>query len=293
MKVDISPGKYVLALSGGVDSMVLLDILSKHEHLELIAAHYNHGIRAAATRDEDFVRAIAKDYGLLFEAGHGKLGPLASEAEAREARYAFLAQVKQKYEADAIITAHHQDDLIETALINILRGTGPKGLIAIASSKDILRPLLPYPKEAILNYANQEKLEWVEDETNEDIRYLRNYIRRELVPRMSQAEREKTLSHIDKIKHVHRELELVISKLSKKVLIDERTINRSSFISLPPEIANSFLYFWFNELNVSDIDRKTITRLSTVLKTGAVGSQHKIKNGNYLKLSKKEAYFTS
>jgi len=292
MKVNILPGKYILAVSGGVDSMTLLDLLAKQKDLELVVAHFNHGIRVSSGHDEDFVRHKAKSYNLAFEPGHGNLGPLASETSARRARYNFLKRILEKHKADAIITAHHQDDLIETALINTLRGTGPKGLIAIASNKGVLRPLLPYSKREILAYAKQQNLDWVEDETNEDTRYLRNYIRNQLMPKMNQAERKEILAQIEKVAATHQKIESVIAKISQKVLIDEKTMNRSSFISLPSEVANNLLLSWLNQLKIRDIDRKTIIRLSIALKTGAAGSQHKIKNGSYLKLTKKEAYFT-
>lgn len=293
MRVNILPGKYILAVSGGVDSVSLLDLLAQKDGVQLVVAHFNHGIRPAASRDEAFVRALAAKYNLVFEIGYGELGPDASEAEARQARYSFLKQIKEKHEADAIITAHHQDDLLETALINTLRGTGPKGLIAITANTKVIRPLLPFSKKEIVSYANQQKLDWVEDETNEDTRFLRNYIRKDLIPKMSQKERKEILNHIDRVKQIHQELERVIAKISHKVLIDEKTIDRSTFICLPPEIADSFLHFWLNNLSVNNIDRKTITRLSTILKTGTAGSRHKVKNGAYLKLSKKEAFFTS
>lgn len=141
MRVNILPGKYIVAVSGGVDSTVLLDLLTQKDGVQLVVAHFNHGIRPAANRDEAFVRALAAKYDLPFEVGHGELGPRASEADARQARYSFLKQIEEKHEAYALITAHHQDDMIETALINTVRGTGPKGLIAITASTGVLRPL--------------------------------------------------------------------------------------------------------------------------------------------------------
>src|SRR5690606_5271626 len=106
--IKIRPGKYVVAVSGGVDSMVLLDLLRQKPKLELIVAHFDHGIRPDSAEDRKLVQRVAKHYDLPFVYAEGKLGPKASEALAREARYAFLRRVQAEQGAEAIITAHHQ-----------------------------------------------------------------------------------------------------------------------------------------------------------------------------------------
>src|SRR4051812_6590366 len=111
MEVSMPAGRYVLAVSGGVDSMVLLHILSTTDEVELIVAHFNHGIRQDSDKDEELVKDAAKQYGLQIEIANGKLGPTASEEQARTARYKFLNSIQKKYKAVAIITAHHEDDL--------------------------------------------------------------------------------------------------------------------------------------------------------------------------------------
>src|SRR5688572_27728765 len=133
MKINVAPGKYIVAVSGGVDSMVLLHLLSQHSQSELIVAHFDHGIRPDSAEDRKLVEKTAKKYGLEFVYREGELGPGASEAEAREARYGFLQIIKVKHNAKAIVTAHHQDDMLETAIINMLRGTGRKGLSSLVS----------------------------------------------------------------------------------------------------------------------------------------------------------------
>src|SRR5690348_16932946 len=113
MDISIKPGKYIVAVSGGVDSMVLLNLLAKSKGLDLIIAHFEHGIRSDSKEDLELVRAAAAHYGLPFVWEHGHLGPNASEAAAREARYTFLRRVRAEHAAKAIVTAHHQDDLLE------------------------------------------------------------------------------------------------------------------------------------------------------------------------------------
>jgi tRNA(Ile)-lysidine synthase len=122
MAILIHPGKYVVAVSGGVDSVVLLDHLAGHPEYELVVAHFDHGIRDDSREDEAFVRSLAEKYNVPFESKREDLGKQASEELARDRRYAFLRSVAGKHNAQ-IITAHHADDAVETIAINLLRGT--------------------------------------------------------------------------------------------------------------------------------------------------------------------------
>src|SRR5689334_19288064 len=126
MITDVQPGKYVLAVSGGVDSMVLLHALQGRPGVKLVVAHYDHGIRPDSHEDRHLVQVVAAQHGLPFEYEEDWLGWGTSEETAREARYNFLERTRQRHKSDAIITAHHQDDVLETAIINLLRGTGRK-----------------------------------------------------------------------------------------------------------------------------------------------------------------------
>ena len=169
--------KYVVAVSGGVDSAVLLDILSKKPGLDLIVAHFDHGIRDDSKSDAIFVANLAKEYNLPFETKREELGSEVSEEKARDRRYEFLRVVAKKHDAK-LVTAHHSDDVIETIAINLSRGTGWRGLAVLDS--DIVRPLTDMSKSEIINYAKKNRLEWREDSTNAGDKYLRNRIRRKI-----------------------------------------------------------------------------------------------------------------
>ena len=180
--------KYLVAVSGGIDSVVLLDMLVRVGKYELIVAHFDHGIREDSAADARFVAGLAKQYQLPFTTRREELGKEASEERARERRYVFLRKEARKREA-VIVTAHHLDDGVETIAINLTRGTGWRGL-AVFGAADIRRPLLHFSKEDIREYANDKRLEWVEDSTNESDVYLRNRLRR----RISQlTEEDKTI----------------------------------------------------------------------------------------------------
>lgn len=167
--------KYVIAVSGGVDSVVLLDMLSKKPGLELIVAHFDHGIRIDSADDAEFVKNLAVKYGLPFETTREELGVNASEEFARDRRYKFLKIVAGKYGAK-IATAHHADDVIETIAINLTRGTGWRGLAGV-DLEYITRPLTHITKSEIRQYADKHDLEWREDSSNSSDKYLRNRIR--------------------------------------------------------------------------------------------------------------------
>lgn len=297
MKIEVPRGKYVVAVSGGVDSMVLLHLLMQQDQftvdsLQLTVAHFNHGMRADADQDEEFVSQTAQKYHLPFEVGHGRLGPGASEATARKVRYQFLNGVKQKHRADAIITAHHQDDVIETAILNIMRGTGRRGLTAIFENPNILRPLLNYSKKSIITYARQKKLQWREDPTNKDTKYLRNYIRAEIVPKLSANQRQHLLRGLDQMAVTNRLINQEIATLSQKIVNGDRII-RSAFITLPTEVGNELLMHFLRSKGLRDFDKRTIERLSVAIKTAKKGTKHDVQHGAYMEVMPSEVHLVA
>src|SRR5437868_6802867 len=147
-------GKYVLAVSGGADSMALLDLMATAagEHgYELVVGHFDHGLRPDSSADRRFVQGEAARHGLDFIYHEAHLRR-ASEAAARDARYAWLEQGRAKSGAASIVIAHHQDDLIETSLLNLARGIGRRGLAPMQKSAP-LRPLLQLSRAQLRSYA--------------------------------------------------------------------------------------------------------------------------------------------
>jgi tRNA(Ile)-lysidine synthase len=219
-----------------VDSMVLLDMLRRQPGLELVVAHADHGIRADAAEDEVLVRGYAHTYHLRYVAKRLMLGLGTSEAAARTARYNFLQQCRKNEDAIAIITAHHQDDMIETALITIMRGTGWRGLAPFMPQRDVLRPLLILTKNDIIGYARKHRVPWREDSTNTDESYLRNYIRHTLIPTLDQKSmvwRTVFLQHIRK----QQQLRAKITKCLDTLLGGRSVLSRYNIIMHPPEIS--------------------------------------------------------
>jgi tRNA(Ile)-lysidine synthase len=270
MKVDMQPGTYVVAVSGGVDSMVLLDILRKHPGLKLVVAHFDHGIRHDSSIDKDIVKQVAHKHNLPFVYHQAKLGPGTSEEVARKARYEFLHKVREASGARAIITAHHHDDLLETAVINMLRGTGRKGLSALKSQHTIHRPLLHAEKEAIRDYAKDQGLQWREDVTNEDTKYLRNYVRHRILTNFSDKDRQKLREIIERIAEVNDELD---TQLMNYLHVQTRAgkLDRHTFLRLPHGVAKEVMAAWLRHHGIRDFDQKTLERLVIRAKTLAPG----------------------
>lgn len=257
--------KYIVAVSGGVDSVVLLDMLMSgtlQKPEKIIVAHFDHGIRPESEADARFVKALAKKYDLTFEEKRVELGKNASEAEAREKRYEFLRHVAQKHDA-TIVTAHHQDDLIETIAINLQRGTGWRGL-AVLGSSTIIRPLLEYRKSDLYDYALTHNLEWVEDETNVSETYLRNRLRRTLYRELPKSRREKLLRYWNKQLKLRADIEAE----DKKILGEDTPLSRYFFTHIDEEVAAELLR---NSLK-SVITRPQTMRLLHAIKTAKPGT---------------------
>lgn len=176
----------LVAVSGGIDSVVLLDMLVKRGE-KVVVAHFDHGIRQDSSTDAQFVKELAAQYNVPFVTMREELGERASEALARTRRYRFLRDQATRLGA-TIVTAHHADDVIETIAINLTRGTGWRGL-AVLNSGDVARPLLHKTKAELYEYALANRLEWVEDSTNENEYYLRNRIRKNIARQLDSSKK--------------------------------------------------------------------------------------------------------
>jgi tRNA(Ile)-lysidine synthase len=285
MKIDVEAGIYVMAVSGGVDSVVLLDLLAKKEGVQLIVAHFDHGMRTDARADRLFVQRLAKKYGLPFIFDEGQLGQDVSENIARAARYKFLDQVKKAARADGIITAHHQDDMIETAIINLLRGTGRRGLTALKSNDTLLRPMLHATKEDILAYARARGLAWHEDSTNIDTRYLRNYVRHKIVPRFTTGDQQKFLGHIEHLVVLNRDIDAaLVNHLHIHPALDK--LDRHWFIMLPHSVASEVMYDWLRGHGVKDLTKNFVEKLIVASKTLQTGKKIDIDKTHVLAINK-------
>jgi tRNA(Ile)-lysidine synthase len=184
--LGLPPGRAVVAVSGGPDSVVLLDLLSRSRDLhglDLVVGHVDHGIHPDSAEVAEMVRALGSSYGLPVHVGRLALGASTGETRARAERYIWLEALRTQLEAGIIFTAHHADDQIETVLMRVLAGSGPAGLAGMGSiSGRLARPLLGVPREELTRYLDEAGLNaWI-DPANRDPRHFRSWIRSELLP---------------------------------------------------------------------------------------------------------------
>lgn len=194
-KIGVNPGDRILvALSGGADSMVLLDLLlqvAEGLKLDMSAAHLDHGMRAESATDADFVRDFCCERGVPLTVARRDVPRLAErrkqglEEAAREERRAFLRETAGLEGCRFIALGHHRDDQAETFLHRLLRGSGLSGLAGMRLRSDpFIRPLLPFSQNDILEYLADRKLPHVEDPSNADTMFTRNRLRHELLPHL-------------------------------------------------------------------------------------------------------------
>lgn len=190
--------KILVGVSGGADSMCLLDVLQKaqqHMNFQLIAVHVNHKLRGEeSNRDELFVKKYCEQKGIAFIAKsidvekHAKKYAKSIEQAARELRYALFDEIMQKEKATVLAVAHHKDDQAETVLMHIARGSSLKGARGMAlKSGYILRPLLNFTRKDIEQYNKENKVPSIKDSSNDDINYSRNFFRHKVIPDMEKV----------------------------------------------------------------------------------------------------------
>jgi tRNA(Ile)-lysidine synthase len=229
-----SDTKFILAVSGGVDSVVLVDLFAK-TNLDFVIAHCNFKLRGQESeRDEQFVKALAVKYAkeIFIKCFDTKTyadeHKVSIQVAARDLRYNWFAELQStvsNQRLTAIVTAHHQNDNIETVLINFFRGTGIQGLTGINSfdgERKILRPLLLFKKEELLQYATDNSLTFVEDSSNTTNKYTRNNFRNQIIPLVKQhfpSAEENLLNNIQRLHEVELLYNESVEKYKKSLIV--------------------------------------------------------------------------
>ena len=227
----------VLGISGGPDSMCLLHVLislKEKYNLKLVCAHINHGLRIESNEEKIFVENFCQNNGIIFE--YLKIDNYKnnkfSEEEARRKRYAFFEELIKKYNAKYLMTAHHGDDLIETVMMRMVRGSTLSGFIGIPkiSSNEkykIVRPLLYLTKEDIYKYLFDKEIEYVIDKSNDSDKYTRNRYRKQLLPFLKQEEEKvhlKFLKYSEELEKYNNYINSLIKEKIKTIIIDDKIV---------------------------------------------------------------------
>lgn len=296
--VRLEPGNYVVAVSGGVDSMVLMHLLAKRhsdkkDPVRITVAHFDHGIRDDSHIDRHLVAEVAHRLGLPFVYEEGRLGPHTSEDEARRARYEFLKKVQRHANARAVITAHHHDDVVETAVLNLIRGTGRKGLSSLKSRDGLIRPLLHVPKHKLKAYAQANGLVWHEDSTNQSQAYRRNYVRHSVLKKAKEKSPQEYRRLLMLLRR-QREINHAIDNILETLLHTQpkRTaLRRRDVINLPYAVATELVAEWLRQNGKGGFNRWLIDRLTVSIRTARPYTELLIDSRSKVSFGKTNAEF--
>lgn len=263
LKPHLNPNqKVLLALSGGLDSTVLMHLLAESKKslsFELYALHVHHGLSANANDWAAFCLNQCEKLGIPLQVVYVKVdidSPLGLEAAARALRYEALFSCKLNSDdatnakPDYIVTAHHQDDQAETLLLQLFRGAGVKGLASMAavdSVKGLLRPLLGLPRQLLQEYAELHHLAWCEDESNDDTQYERNFVRHEVLPMLEKRHHAiksvlaRAASHLAEANHLLNDL----AAIDTEPLLVNNSLCLIGLSALATTRAKNSLRWWF------------------------------------------------
>ncbi|MDO6516913.1 tRNA lysidine(34) synthetase TilS [Zobellia uliginosa] len=297
---ELVDNRFLLACSGGVDSVVLLHLCARL-NLDFDVAHCNFNLRGAESdADEGLVRDLAKKhkvkiYVTYFDTkSYSIQNKVSIQIAARELRYRWFSEIMDREGIKTLVTAHHADDSLETFLINLSRGTGIDGLIGIpVKTHNLSRPLLHFTREWILSYARAESLVWREDASNADTKYLRNKIRHEIVPALKElnpaflANFQKTQNYLSQTALV---LEQHISDLKSRLFEEDGGVTRVSIVELSRLTpVSTYLYLLFKPYGFTEWN--DVENLLSAMSGKEVRSKdyRLVKDREYLLLVAKEA----
>jgi tRNA(Ile)-lysidine synthetase-like protein len=275
-KIDLNKTKekVVLALSGGVDSVVLLDLLAKKKQ-DLVIFHLNHNLRGEDSFvDQKFCSCLAKKYNYPFYTETLKKAPK-NEEEARIFRYEFLEKFRKKTKSKRIVLAHHKDDLIETLFLQLSRGVFLLNPLKEFGDNYKWRPLINYFKTDLIFYAKQNKLKWVEDKTNFKDVYTRNIWRNQIIPVIKDnfsSFADNFSSFADNNFLLKKFLEEELNKKIVQILNEEKDfylIKREDFLNLDDILKQSLI-----KRLLPNLYKKHILEILALIKKG-VGKKEK------------------
>lgn len=257
---QIPQARFVVALSGGLDSCVLLALMAHYQQAypqtSLRAVYVDHGLSPNAQHWAQFCRSLCAQLNVGFdvEAVNLDLSQGSIEEVARQARYQALAHYIQQPE-DVLLLGHHADDQLETFFLALKRGSGPKGLSCMAQQAPfakgtLLRPLLMIPRQQLMQFAREHQLKWVEDESNQDQAYERNFVRHSIVPLLTQRwpSIHKTVQRSAQLCAEQEALlaELLQAKFEQSSRPDGG-LSLAFLLDSSPALRRGLLRYWFNQ----------------------------------------------
>ena len=290
--------KFIVAVSGGVDSIVLLH-LCRNLKLNFVVAHCNFKLRGKESDDDElFVKNLAAKYKISFYSNSFNTKELSNSSNksvqmiARDLRYSWFNKLSEELGIDYIITAHHIDDSIETFLINLSRGAGINGLLGIPEvNNKINRPLLAFTKDQLKSYALENKILFREDSSNKKKDYLRNQIRLEVIPKLKKINPHLLESFPKTIKKLEQSKSIIADRIAK--VLSEVSFKKGEELFFEIEsiknLSNTeaYVYEIFKQYNFTQWD-DIVDLLDSQTGKEVVSKTHRLlKNREYLILTKK------
>jgi len=229
--------KLILAVSGGIDSMALL---AMYAHADIIVAHVDHGTRKSSAEDADFVCRKCQELGVKFYETRLGLGEGVSEELARKKRYEFLKTIQEK-EGGTLCTAHHLDDVLESITINLIRGTGWRGLTPFYGD-ELVRPFIISRmwKRDVLKFAGEQNICFRQDPTNYEADYLRNRVR-EKMAELDETTQADIIELFEKQNELRGKIEKIVTELAKQTVVGKNFHKKELILAADEKVALEIL----------------------------------------------------
>lgn len=295
-KYKIQDKKVIVGFSSGPDSVAmtfLLNKLSQKFNLKLVLAYFNHNWRQKeALKELEFAKKFAQSINAEFYSEAAPLDVLKTEEKARELRYSFFENCMVKFKSDVVFLAHNKNDNIETLVYRLIKGTGVRGLCSIPEVREnYYRPLLEVTKEAILKFLNENNLEYLLDSSNEDVKYKRNLIRKEILPLFEKI----NPSYMNNIENLIKNSKLTCEILDNNLneinenIISDDYFNREEYLKLTKASRYEFLNNYIGD-NLKCRNYKNIKKIDDFILNNQ-NSQISINKVLFLRIKKNKIFY--
>ncbi|WP_203619839.1 tRNA lysidine(34) synthetase TilS [Apilactobacillus nanyangensis] len=271
--------KVVVAVSAGVDSMALLNLmmnLPEKNKPKIIVAHVNHHLRFQSAEEEQYIRDFCQVHNFKIEVGNWeeRFHPSNGiEMAARKYRYDFFSKVMKDNNSRILLTAHHANDQAETVLMRLIRGSFIKDLIGIRESRKfnddrLIRPLLGFSKQELTQYMQTLSIKWYEDDTNQKLDVTRNRIRHRLIP-FIEEENSRGIKHINdfsqQLKLMKKQNDFFFEKLAKDIIGDAKTYDLDAFLELPKHVQTGLIDYLIDQEVVDGFNVDIVNQVTSLL----------------------------
>ena len=278
--------KLILAVSGGVDSMALL---AMYKQADIVVVHIDHGTRKSSAEDADFMRQKCQELGVKFYETKLGLGEGVSEELARKKRYEFLKTIQEK-EGGTLCTAHHLDDVLESITINLIRGTGWRGLTPFYGD-ELVRPFIisKLRKQDVLKFAGEQNICFRQDPTNCEAAYLRNRVRGKMVE-LDKTARADIVNLFEKQNELRRKIEKLVTELAKQTVVGKNFHKKELFLTADEKVAIEVL----REICLMhgySLTRKQLTDFLAAIKTYAPHKKFNLPKNHFVTILKNYIMF--